>query len=123
VFVRPGELRTVKWADIDLDADEWPYLVSKTKIDRLVPLSKQALAILREIQPLSGHGEYVFMGGHDPMKAVSEVAINAALKRMGYDTKTQITGHDFRAMASIERRLTRCFRLKLIANEQPPDPD
>lgn len=98
-FVRPGELRKAKWADIDLDAAEWRYRVSKTKTDHLVPLSSQAVALLKDIQPLSGHGEWVFMGGHDPKKPMSEAAINAALKRMGYDTQTQITGHGFRAMA------------------------
>lgn len=99
LFVRPSELRTAKWADIDLDAGEWRYIVSKTKTDHLVPLSRQAVEILRELHPLSGHGQYVFMGGHSPLKPMSESAINAALKRMGYDTKTQITGHGFRAMA------------------------
>ena len=99
VFVRPGELRMAKWADIDLEAATWQYLVSKTKTNHIVPLSTQALAILQEVHPLSGHGEYVFQGGHSPLKAMSESAINAALKRMGYDTKTQITGHGFRAMA------------------------
>lgn len=99
VFVRPSELRTAKWAEIDLEAAEWRYRVSKTQTDHLVPLSKQAVHLLLEIKPLSGHGEFVFMGGHDPKKPMSEAAINAALKRMGYDTKTQITGHGFRAMA------------------------
>lgn len=99
VFVRPSELRRAKWADIDFDAGEWRYFVSKTKIQHIVPLSKQAIAILQELHPLSGHGEFVFQGGHDPQKPMSEAAINAALKRMGYDTKTQITGHGFRAMA------------------------
>lgn len=99
VFVRPSELRTAKWADIDLEAAEWRYRVSKTKTDHLVPLSLQALEILKAIQSLSGHKEFVFMGGHDPKKPMSEAAINAALKRMGYDTTTQITGHGFRAMA------------------------
>lgn len=99
VFVRPSELRTAKWADIDLETGEWRYKVSKTKTDHLVPLSKQAVELLREIEPYSGHGQFVFMGGHDPKKPMSEAAINAALRRMGYDTKTQITGHGFRAMA------------------------
>ena len=99
VFVRPSELRTARWADINLDAGEWRYLVSKTKTNHLVPLSSQAVAILNNIKPYSGHGEFVFMGGHDPKKPMSEAAINAALKRMGYDTQTQITGHGFRAMA------------------------
>ena len=99
VFVRPSELRMAKWADIDLDAGTWQYLVSKTKTDHIVPLSTQALAILHEIYPVSGHGEYVFQGGHSPLKPMSESAINAALKRMGYDTQKDITGHGFRAMA------------------------
>lgn len=99
VFVRPSELRMARWADIDLDAGEWRYRVSKTKTDHLVPLPTQAVQILRELHPLSGHGEYVFQGGHSPLRPMSESAINAALKRMGYDTKTQITGHGFRAMA------------------------
>lgn len=99
LFVRPGELRQAKWEDIDLDAGEWRYLVSKTKTNHLVPLPTQAVQILRELHPLSGHGVWVFPGGHSPLKPMSESAINAALKRMGYDTKTQITGHGFRAMA------------------------
>lgn len=99
VFVRPSELRQAKWRDIDLDAGEWRYLVSKTKTDHLVPLSTQALDILRTIHPLSGHGEYVFQGGHSPLRPMSEAAVNAALKRMGYDTQSEITGHGFRAMA------------------------
>lgn len=99
VFVRPSELRTAKWADIDLDNGEWKFTVSKTKTDHIVPLSTQAIEILREIYPISGHGEYVFQNGHSPRRPMSEAAINAALKRMGFDTKTQITGHGFRAMA------------------------
>jgi len=99
VFVRPSELRQAKWHDIDLDAGEWRYLVSKTKTDHLVPLSVQAIDILRTIHPLSGHGEYVFQGGHSPLRPMSEAAVNAALKRMGYDTQSEITGHGFRAMA------------------------
>lgn len=99
VFVRPSELRRAKWADIDLERGEWSYRVSKTNTDHLVPLSKQAIEILKIIHPLSGRGEFVFIGGHDPKKPMSEAAINASLKRMGYDTKTEITGHGFRAMA------------------------
>ena len=99
VFTRPSELRRAKWEDIDFDSATWAYRVSKTKTDHIVPLSKQALKILKQVHPISGHGEFVFQGGHDPKKPMSESAINAALKRMGYDTKTQITGHGFRAMA------------------------
>jgi integrase len=99
VFVRPSELRMAKWSDINLDAGIWQYLVSKTKTDHIVPLSRQAIEILNEIHPVSGHGVYVFQGGHSPLKPMSESAINAALKRMGYDTQRDITGHGFRAMA------------------------
>ena len=65
----------------------------------MVPLSSQAIDILKCIHPLSGSGEYVFRGGHSPLRPMSEAAINAALKRMGYDTQKEITGHGFRAMA------------------------
>ena len=98
-FVRPGELRQAQWKDIDLDKAEWNYFVTKTKTLHSVPLAKQAVSILAELHPLTGHGQYVFPGGHDPKRAMSEAAINAALRRMGYDTKTEITGHGFRAMA------------------------
>jgi integrase len=98
LFVRPGELRRAEWAGFDLDKAEWGYFVTKTKSDHLVPLASQAVAILRELHALTGHGRYVFPG-RDPQKAMSEAAVNAALRRMGYDTKTEITGHGFRAMA------------------------
>jgi len=99
VFVRPGELRRAKWADIDLKAAEWKYQVSKTKTEHIVPLSTQALAILNALHPISGNREFVFPGAHDPKKPMSDAAINAALKRLGYDTQKDITGHGFRAMA------------------------
>ncbi len=98
LFCRPGELRQMKWAEIDLVAAEWRYRVSKTKTDHLVPLARQAVELLRELHPLTGHGEYVF-AGYDPKRPMSENTVNAALRRMGFDTKTQITGHGFRAMA------------------------
>ncbi len=99
VFVRPSELRQARWGDINLETGEWRYLVSKTKTDHLVPLSSQAIEILKTIYPISGHGEYVFQGGHSPLRPMSEAAVNAALKRMGYDTQRDVTGHGFRAMA------------------------
>ena len=98
VFVRPGELRKARWADIDLDRAEWRYVVSKTKTDHLVPLSTQAVAILRDLQAKTGHREHVFPG-RNPRKPMSDMAVNAALRRLGYDTRTEITGHGFRAMA------------------------
>ena len=99
LFVRPGELRQAEWKDIDLDKAEWRYIVSKTQTDHLVPLSIQSIAILKELHPLTGQGRYVFPGGRNPKQAMSEAAVNAALKRMGFDTQTEITGHGFRAMA------------------------
>lgn len=99
VFCRPGELRQAQWADISLEAGEWAYTVSKTKTDHLVPLSKQAISILEEIKELTGHSRYVFPSIRDYDRPMSDAAINAALRRMGYDTKTEITGHGFRAMA------------------------
>ena len=99
VFVRPGELRKAKWADIDFKAAEWRYTVTKTNTEHIVPLSRQALEILKKIHPFSGAGEFVFVNGHNSKEAMSDAAVNAALRRMGYDTKTEITGHGFRATA------------------------
>lgn len=98
LFVRPGELRAAEWAQFDLDKAQWRYTVSKTKTEHLVPLASQALAILWELHALTGHRKYVFPG-RDVKKPMSGAAINAALRRMGFDTKTEITGHGFRAMA------------------------
>ena len=65
----------------------------------LVPLSKQAVAILKDMQPFSGHLEHVFPGGRDPKRPMSDAAINAAMRRLGIDTQSELTGHGFRAMA------------------------
>lgn len=99
LFVRPGELRMAEWSSIDFEKAEWSYFVSKTKTHHLVPLATQAVTALKELRELTGHGRYVFPGarGHD--RPMSDAAVNAALRRMGYDTKTEITGHGFRAMA------------------------
>ncbi|MBL8415812.1 MAG: integrase arm-type DNA-binding domain-containing protein [Propionivibrio sp.] len=99
LFVRPGELRKAEWVHLDLEKAEWRYRVSKTNTDHLVPLATQAVAILRELYALTGQGRYVFPGARGNGKSMSEAAINAALRRMGYDTRTEITGHGFRAMA------------------------
>jgi len=106
VFVRPGELRQAEWSEIDLEKGEWNIPASRMKgwtrkgitTPHLVPLAPQAVAILRELQPLTGRGAHVF-AGRDPKKPMSNAAVNAALRRMGYDTKTEMTGHGFRAMA------------------------
>ncbi|MDE2599371.1 MAG: integrase arm-type DNA-binding domain-containing protein [Rhodocyclaceae bacterium] len=99
LFVRPGELRTAEWAHIDLDKAEWRYTVSKTNTEHLVPLSTQAVAALEHLKALTGDGRYVFPGARTASRPMSDAAVNAALRRMGYDTKTEITGHGFRAMA------------------------
>ncbi|WP_175964190.1 tyrosine-type recombinase/integrase [Burkholderia pyrrocinia] len=99
LFVRPGELRQAEWSQFDLDKGEWRYLVSKTKTAHLVPLATQAVAILRELYSLTGQGRYVFPGARSRLRPMSEAAVNAALRRLGYDTRTEITGHGFRAMA------------------------
>ncbi len=98
LFVRPGELRSARWQDIDLAKEEWRYVVSKTRTEHVVPLAQQSLDILKELHPLTGNRTHVFPG-RDPSKPMSEAAVNAALRRMGYDTRTEITGHGFRAMA------------------------
>lgn len=99
LFVRPGELRTAEWSQIDLERAEWRYRVSKTGTDHLVPLARQAVAVLRDLQALTGHGRYVFPGARTSERPMSGAAVNAALRRLGYDTRTEITGHGFRAMA------------------------
>lgn len=99
LFQRIGELRHMKWADLDFERNEWRYLVIKTKTQHIVPLSRQALDIIKTIQPYSGHGVYVFPGVQNHERPMSENAINAALRRMGYDTQEEITGHGFRAIA------------------------
>lgn len=98
-FVRIGELRTAKWADIDFEAAEWRYFITKTKQQHIVPLSQQAMQILKELHQLTGSYEHIFIGGRDPKRPMSDAAINAAIRRMGYSTKDEITGHGFRAMA------------------------
>lgn len=102
VFVRPGELRQAQWTDVDLDAAEWRYSVSKTQhsgvSQHIVPLSRQALAILREIHPLTGHGRYVFPSNRGQGRPMSENTIRVALLAIGYGGEV-MTGHGFRATA------------------------
>jgi len=99
LFVRPRELRTARWQDLDLDNAEWRFLVTKTNTEHLVPLATQAVKLLRDLHPLTGNNKYLFPNAHDSKKPMSDAAINASLKRLGFDTKTEMTGHGFRAMA------------------------
>jgi len=100
VFVRPGELRQAEWTEIDLDAAEWniPAERMKMKVAHLVPLSSQAEEIFRELKLLTGNSRYVFPSGRSFARPMSNNAINAALRRMGFGTE-EMTGHGFRAMA------------------------
>lgn len=128
VFVRPGELRHAEWTEIDLDKCEWriPASKMKMKVQHLVPLSKQAVSILREIQQTTGKGKYVFPSERSAVRPMSENTINAALRRLGY-AADEMTGHGFRSMAStllhelgfphqvIERQLAHAERNKVSA--------
>lgn len=100
VFVRPGELRAAEWAEFDLDTREWniPAERMKMRVPHLVPLSSQAVAILREIHALTGAGRYVFPSARSRQRPMSNNAILAALRRMGF-AKEEMSGHGFRAMA------------------------
>lgn len=101
VFTRPGELRQAKWSDIDLDKALWTIPGERMKMGEthIIPLSTQAVAILRDMEPFSGHLDHVFPGARDPKRPMSNAAVNAALKRLGIDTQNELTGHGFRAMA------------------------
>ena len=100
-FVRPGELRRAEWTEFDLDKAEWRIPAGKMKMreQHIVPLSEQAIAVLREIQPLTGGGKYVFPSERTSQRSISENTVNAALRRLGY-SKDEMTGHGFRSMAS-----------------------
>lgn len=100
VFVRPGEMRTAEWAEIDLETAEWRIPGSKMKMenDHIVPLAKQAVEVLRSVQPLTGHGRYVFPGLRTGERPMSENTVNGALRAMGYADDVHCA-HGFRAMA------------------------
>jgi integrase len=129
VFLRPGEVRSAEWSEFDLDRAEWRIPAGKMKMRRehVVPLSKQAIAILRELQPLTGERRYVFPSLRTPKACMSEGTVNAALRRLGY-AGTEMTAHGFRAMAStrlnemgwspdvIERQLAHVERNKVRAS-------
>lgn len=100
VFVRPSELRLAEWSQIDFEAREWSYQVSKTKVNHIVPLSDQAIAIIQAMKPYSGRGRYVFPSNHGAAvnKPLSAGTLNAALRAIGY-ANTQMSVHGFRATA------------------------
>jgi integrase len=100
-FCRPGEIRHAEWPEVDFDVNEWKIPAEKMKgrIEHRVPLSRQALAILHDLYPLTGTGKYIFPNPRKKTSPLSENGILSALRNMGYDN-TQMTAHGFRAMAS-----------------------
>uniref|UniRef100_UPI0034D68415 tyrosine-type recombinase/integrase n=1 Tax=Proteus terrae TaxID=1574161 RepID=UPI0034D68415 len=113
VFIRSSELRFARWDEIDFENAMWTipaereaiegvkhsHRGSKMRTTHLVPLSRQAIEILKQIYQFSGNHELIFIGDHNPRKPMSENTVNNALRVMGYDTKTEVCGHGFRTMA------------------------
>jgi integrase len=126
-FVRTGELRAAEWTEIDFDKAEWriPAERMKMKEVHIVPLSDQAVAVLRELQKHTGNRRYILPNEHNQLTFMSENTMLFALYRMGYRSK--LTGHGFRSTAStilnengyqpdvIERQLAHCERNKVRA--------
>jgi integrase len=108
LMLRPGELRFARWEEFDLDGSLWNIPAARMKRQlagkkngdpHLVPLPHQAVAVLRDLAQLTGPTGLVFRGERDHERAMSENTINAALRRMGYSTSSEMTGHGFRATA------------------------
>ena len=101
LFVRPGELRMAEWSEFDLIGAVWSIPPHKTKMRRehRVPLSRQVLSVLRELNPISGETQFLFPSIRSNARPITDNTLNAALRRMGYD-KEQMTAHGFRATAS-----------------------
>ncbi|MEQ0517911.1 integrase arm-type DNA-binding domain-containing protein [Klebsiella sp. JB_Kp010] len=113
VFIRSSELRFARWSEIDFETSMWTIPAereaiegvkhsqrgSKMRTPHLVPLSRQALAILEQIKTFSGDYELIFIGDHNPRKPMSENTVNKSLRVMGYDTQVEVCGHGFRTMA------------------------
>jgi integrase len=101
VFVRPGELRAAEWPEFDLSSAEWRIPAERMKMGEahLVPLSRQAVIILRELEPLTGEGRYVFPAIGPQIRPMSENTLGAALRRLGYSSD-EMTAHGFRSLAS-----------------------
>jgi integrase len=100
VFVRPIELRGMEWSHVDFDTKEWRYLVTKTNVQHIVPLANQVINAIQELQPITGHGRFVFPSERTPdgSRCMSDVALLAALRRMGF-SKDEVSIHGFRATA------------------------
>lgn len=94
--VRPGELRRMRWAEVDIQAKEWRFRASKTSVDHVVPLSRQAVEVLGNLRPITGSGVFVFPNSRTESRPMSENAVQAALRGAGL-AKEEATGHGFRA--------------------------
>ncbi|MBV4926918.1 tyrosine-type recombinase/integrase [Escherichia coli] len=113
VFIRSSELRFARWSEIDFTNRVWTIPATrepiigvhysgrgaKMRMPHIVPLSEQSIAILKQIKDITGNNELIFPGDHNPYKPMCENTVNKALRVMGYDTKKDICGHGFRAMA------------------------
>lgn len=119
LFQRPKEMITIKWAELDLDAAIWHIPADKMKmgIAHDVPLSEQSLAILKDLQPLTGSRTYVFPNARNPRSHATPATINSALQKMGYDTKTQHCAHGFRATARTLLDEVMGYRLEWIEQQ------
>jgi integrase len=102
VFVRPGELRQAEWSEIDFEQAEWriPAVKMKMRQPHRVPLSRQALTILRDLQAITGNSRFLFPSIRSSVRPMSENTLNAALRRLGY-SKDEATTHGFRSMAAV----------------------
>lgn len=118
VFVRPGELRGAEWAEFDFDAGRWEIPARRMKMNEplLVPLSRQAVDILRDLAKLTGFGAVVFPGTRTASRPISNNTLNAALRRMGF-SKDEMTAHGFRAMARTMLEEALGFRYELIEQQ------
>lgn len=118
VFLRPGELRKAEWHEFDLDAGEWniPAERMKMRVPHLVPLSTQAVEIMREMQPLTGKGRYVFPNQRSASRPMTDAALGAALRRMGYE-QGEVCAHGFRATARTNLEEVLQFRIDIIEHQ------
>jgi len=96
IFVRPGDLRCARWADIDLEAAKWRFTADKTGKAHIVPLAAQAMDILRGVHPVTGSGKFIFPSTGQPEHPIPEMAMRAALRRLGLN---HASIYDFRQMA------------------------
>jgi integrase len=116
LFVRPGELRQALWEDIEFDRREWRFLTSKTNVEHIVPLSDQALEILRSLRPLTQSSRFVFPSPRSNEKPLSDNALLAALRTMGI-AQHEMSIHGFRAMARTVLDEELHFRPDLIEHQ------